>query len=61
MLCDDLNGREIPKRGVIGICTADPLCCTVDTNIVKQYIPIKLIKKNKVSTEEKIEPRTTQR
>ena len=32
MLCDDLNGKEIQKRGDICICIADSLCCTVETN-----------------------------
>ena len=45
MLCGDLNGKEIQKRGDIGICIADSLCCTVETNrtLKSNYIPIKLI------------------
>ena len=33
MLCGDLNGKEIQKRGDICICIADSLCCTVETNM----------------------------
>ena len=29
MLCGDLNGKEIQKRGDICILIADSLCCTV--------------------------------
>ena len=32
MLCGDLNGKEIQKRGDICIHMADSLCCTADTN-----------------------------
>ena len=32
MLCGDLNGKEIQKRGDICICTADSLHCTIETN-----------------------------
>ena len=32
MLCGDLNGKEIQKRGDICIRIADSLCCTVETN-----------------------------
>ena len=32
VLCGDLNGKEIQKRGDICICIADSLCCTVETN-----------------------------
>ena len=41
VLCGDLNGREIQKRG--GICIADLLCCTVETNTTLQsnYTPIR--------------------
>ena len=31
MFCGDLNGKETQKRGNICICTADSLCCTVET------------------------------
>ena len=31
MLCGDLNGRAIQKRG--DICIADSLCCTAENNI----------------------------
>ena len=41
VLCGDLNGKEIRKRG--GICTriADSLCCAVETNtrLPSNYIP----------------------
>ena len=30
MLCDDLNGKEIQKRGYI--CIIDSLCGTAETN-----------------------------
>ena len=37
MLCVDLNGKEVQKRGDINIRIADSLCYTVETNsIVKQ-------------------------
>ena len=32
VLCGDLNGREIQKRGGICICITESLCCTVETN-----------------------------
>ena len=32
MLCGDLNGKEIPKKGDICIPIADSLCCTAETN-----------------------------
>ena len=32
MLCGDLNGKEIQRRGDIRTCTADSLCCTAETN-----------------------------
>ena len=32
MLCGDLNGKEITKRGDVCIRLADPLCCTTETN-----------------------------
>ena len=32
MLCGELNGKEIEKRGDICIYIADSLCCTVETN-----------------------------
>ena len=36
MLCDDLEGREVPEGGDICIHTADSHCCTTETNnIVK--------------------------
>ena len=31
MFCGDLNGKETQKRGNICICTADSLCCPVQT------------------------------
>ena len=38
ILYDDVNGKEIPKRGDACICTiTDSHCCTAETNsIVKQ-------------------------
>ena len=46
MLCGDLNGKEIQKRG--GICThiADSFCCIAETNTTLQsnYTPIKNLK-----------------
>ena len=32
VLCGDLNGKGIQK-GDIWICIADPLCCSVETNM----------------------------
>ena len=32
VLCGDLNGKEIQKRGDIYICIADSFGCTVETN-----------------------------
>ena len=32
VLCGDLNGKEIQKRGDICIHKADSLCCIVETN-----------------------------
>ena len=32
MLCGDLNGKEIQKRGAICVHIADSLCCTVEAN-----------------------------
>ena len=32
MLCGDLNGKEITKRGDVCIRLAHPLCCTSETN-----------------------------
>ena len=44
MLCGDLNGKEIQKRGVVCICIADSLFCTVDANTLQSnYTPIKKI------------------
>ena len=44
MLCGDVNGKEIKKRGDICVCIADSLCCTVETNTTMQsnYPPIKI-------------------
>ena len=30
VICGDLNGKEIQKRGAICICIADSLCCRVE-------------------------------
>ena len=32
VLCGDLNGNEIQKRGGMCINVADSLCCTAETN-----------------------------
>ena len=32
LLCGDLNGKEIQKRGDICICISDSLGCIVETN-----------------------------
>ena len=32
MLCGELNGKEIQKRGDICIHVPDSFCCTVETN-----------------------------
>ena len=29
MTCDDIDGKEIQKRGDISFCIVDSLCCTV--------------------------------
>ena len=44
MLCGDLNGKKIQKRGDICICIADSLCCTAETNtaLLSNYTPIKI-------------------
>ena len=36
LLCGDLNGEKEQERGAIcvNICTADSLCCTMETNTV---------------------------
>ena len=34
MLCGDLNGKEIQKRGGIFVRAADSLCCVTDTDTV---------------------------
>ena len=34
VLCGDLNGKEIQKRGDICIRIADSLCCTAETNTI---------------------------
>ena len=47
MLCGDLNGKEIWKRGDLCIHTADSLCCTVESNItlLSSYTLINFFKK----------------
>ena len=32
MLCGDLDRKEIQKGEDIGMCIADSLCCSVETN-----------------------------
>ena len=45
MLCGDLNGKEIQKRGDICILIADSLCYKAETNtIVKQLYSNKDVK-----------------
>ena len=44
MLCGDLNGKEIQKRGDMCIRVADSVCCTVEDNIVKQLYTNKIFK-----------------
>ena len=41
MLCDDLNGKGIPKWGYIGVHIADSLDCTAenDTILYSNYMP----------------------
>ena len=50
VLCGDLNGKEIQKRGGICVHIADSLCCTVETNrtLYSNYTPIKIKKKYSV-------------
>ena len=48
MLYDDLNGKEIQKRGDICIHIPDTLCCTAEINTLESnYAPIKINKKEK--------------
>ena len=44
MLCGDLDGKSIQKRGDLCICIADSLCCIVETNTIlsSNYTPIKI-------------------
>ena len=48
MLCGDLNGKEIQKRGDVCICIVDSLGCTAETNttLSSNYTPIKINIKN---------------
>jgi len=50
MLCGDLNGRAIQKRG--DMCIADSLCCTAENNITLEsnYAPINFSTKIKAVT-----------
>ena len=44
MLCEDLNGKEIQKRGsAMCTCIAGSLCCTAETNTTLHinYTPVK--------------------
>ena len=47
VLCGDLNGKEIQKRGDMCIHTADSFHCTVETNttLLNNYTSIKKKKK----------------
>ena len=47
VLCSDLNGKEIQKRGDICIGIADSLCCTVEINSVKPLYTKQINLKNK--------------
>ena len=38
MLCGDLNGKEIQKRGDICVHIADSLCSTVETNNITEQL-----------------------
>ena len=50
VLCGDQNGKEIQKRGVVCICIADSLCCTVEANTLQSnYTPIKNFLKKKLA------------
>ena len=44
VLCGDLNGKKIEKRGGICICIVDSLCCIVETDkkLLSNYMPIKI-------------------
>ena len=43
MLCGDLNGKEIQRRGETCTCTADSLCWTAETNTTESnYTLIKI-------------------
>ena len=52
MLCGDLNGKEIQKRGDLYKCIADSLCYTLETNTTLQsnYTLIKINLKKKEKT-----------
>ena len=43
----DRKGKEIQKRGDICIHIADSLCCTVETNIVRQIYSNKINNKKR--------------
>ena len=36
VLCGDLNGKEIQKRGDMSVDIADSLCCTAETDMTLQ-------------------------
>ena len=48
-LFGELNGKEIQKGGDVCICMADSLCCTAETNIVKQLFSNKIFRKEEMS------------
>ena len=58
MLCGDLNGKEIQKRGDICIHIADSLCCTAETNTTlhSNYIPIRFFFKCCIKKESPLLP-----
>jgi len=46
MICGDLNGKEVQKRGDTCTCRVDLLCCTEETvtTLESNYTPITLEK-----------------
>ena len=41
--------KEIQKGGDVCVCMADSLCCTVETNIVKQWFSNEIFRKEEMS------------
>ena len=44
-----LGRKEIQKGGDVCVCMADSLCCTAETNIVKQLFSNKIFRKEEMS------------